>query len=787
MNTPALVGSNVTLSITPKLLHKAQAGRKEGQLATKPVPGWCVAGILLLLAAASSVAQQGPLGPKAGYLYPAGGERGTTVQVTVGGDALAGVQRALVTGVGVTATVGKFHRPMNPGQANRIRERLEEAQQALTQKNPLTAPRLYVFAPAAFTLLAREAGLTPEEIADLDEFRRRRTDPKRQDNPQIEETLQLTLQIAADAPPGVREIRLAGPAGLSAPVRFVVGSLPERREVEPNDAMADTCVEALPAVINGQVMPGDVDRFRFAAPKGMRLVASAATRSITPFLADAVPGWFQATLRLLDPDGREIAYDDTSRGGLDPVILCELPRDGDYTLEIRDAIYRGREDFVYRISLGQLPYVTRLEPMGARQGATVPVRLVGWNLPSEPVRVETARLEPGIYRLPAEGAALNQLPFTVEGLPTVREREPNDTARKPQPVSLECVIEGRMDRPGDIDVYAVRAPAGAVLVAEVMARRLGSPLDASLRVTDASSAVLAFNDDWVDKAAGEATHHADSRVELKAPAGGVCLIAVRDSRGEGGAEYAYRLRISRPKPDFALRVTPAGLGVRAGMNVPFTVFAVRKDGFDGDITLRLTGSLRRYTLSGARIPAGQEKVQLTLGAPPGRPGLPETLTLEGIATIGGLQVRRTAVPAEDRMQAFAYRHLTPAQEWLVATGAAPATIPAIRLAEVGPLELRVGGSAKVKVTAPPWLLNDTLKLGLNDPPAGIELVGAEVTGGALLVEIRAVAGKAKPGDRGNLVLEAFRETVPVGTRPRAATVRRLPLGVLPAFGYEVAR
>ncbi len=746
----------------------------------------CLQAAALLFLAASTGAQQASLGPKAGYLYPAGGERGTTVQVTVGGDALAGVQRALVTGLGVTAAVGKFHRPLNPGQANRLRERLEEAQAALIEKNPLTARRQNVNLPAVFAVLAKEAGLTPEEIADLEEFRRRRTDPKRQENPQIEETLVLSVQIAADAPLGVREVRLAGPTGLSAPVRFVVSELRERREVEPNDAMADTCVEALPAVINGQVMPGDVDRFRFTAPKGMRLVASAATRSLTPFLADAVPGWFQATLRLLDPDGREIAYDDTSRGGLDPVLFCELPRDGDYILEIRDAIYRGREDFVYRISLGQLPYVTRLEPMGARQGSATPVRLVGWNLPEAPVVVNTSRMEPGIIRLPAEGAALNQLPFMVEFLPTVREKEPNDTAGKPQGVALEAVVEGRMDRPGDIDRFQVRAPAGTALVVEVTARRLGSRLDPSLRVTDPAGATLAFCDDWVDKAAGDATHHADARVELKAPHGGVCHVAVRDSRGEGGPDYAYRLRISRPKPDFALRVTPAGLGVRAGMNVPFTVFAARKDGFDGDITLRLAGSLRRYTLSGARIPAGQEKVQLTLGAPTGRPGLPEALMLEGAATIGGVQVRRAAAPAEDRMQAFAYRHLTPAQEWLVATGAAPATVPAIRLAEVGPLALRVGASAKVRVTAPAWLLNDTLKFGLYDPPAGIEIAGTEVSGGALLVEVRAVAGKAKPGDRGNLVLEAFRETVPVGSRPRSAAVRRLPLGVLPAFGYEVA-
>jgi hypothetical protein len=35
----------------------------------------------------------------------------------------------------------------------------------------------------------------------------------------------------------------------------------------------------------------------------------------------------------------------------DPVLYYEVPADGHYDLEIKDAIYRGREDFVYRITL----------------------------------------------------------------------------------------------------------------------------------------------------------------------------------------------------------------------------------------------------------------------------------------------------------------------------------------------------------------------------------------------------------------------------------------------------
>ena len=61
----------------------------------------------------------------------------------------------------------------------------------------------------------------------------------------------------------------------------------------------------------------------------------------------------EVVAKVADPD-KEVAYDDDYRFKPDPVILFEVPRDGAYVFAITDAIYRGREDFVYRISIGEL-------------------------------------------------------------------------------------------------------------------------------------------------------------------------------------------------------------------------------------------------------------------------------------------------------------------------------------------------------------------------------------------------------------------------------------------------
>lgn len=67
--------------------------------------------------------------PYIGYLYPAGGQRGTVVLVTVGGQMLRGAREVHVSGEGVRAEVVKYIRPWRNLQAEQralLRSRLAE-------------------------------------------------------------------------------------------------------------------------------------------------------------------------------------------------------------------------------------------------------------------------------------------------------------------------------------------------------------------------------------------------------------------------------------------------------------------------------------------------------------------------------------------------------------------------------------------------------------------------------------------------------------------------------------
>ena len=72
----------------------------------------------------------------------------------------------------------------------------------------------------------------------------------------------------------------------------------------------------------------------------------------------------------------------------DPVIHFEVPHDGTYTVEVRDSLYRGREDFVYRLTLGELPFVTGIFPLGGKVGEKTSVALTGWNLPEKKLTLD---------------------------------------------------------------------------------------------------------------------------------------------------------------------------------------------------------------------------------------------------------------------------------------------------------------------------------------------------------------------------------------------------------------
>ena len=772
-----------------------------------------------LVAAAGAIAQSQLLNnPHAGFAYPAGGQQGTTVQVRVGGRFLEGTTGAVFSARGLRADIVGYDKPLTQREITDLREKAQQLQQG---------------------------AMTPEVRRQLVEMRERIGDSVRRNaNPNLSETVTLAIAIDADAEPGAWQLRLVTPLGLSNPVAFSVSQLPEVLEQEAAAPDAGAAANAgpgragargagrgapqgpgltaplhaeppqrvtPPAVINGRIIPadprqgagggrrqpnqyapGDADRYVFEARKGQDFVIAVSARDVMPYLADAVPGWFQATVALVDAAGKEVAYDDDFRFQPDPVLHYRIPADGDYTVEIKDALYRGRDDFVYRLSIGELPFVTSIFPLGGAARAKTTVQVAGWNLPTSTVTMDASDAGPGTAMLTVRRGAIvsNRVPFAIDAVRDIVEREPNDAPKNAATLALPVIVNGRIQAAGDVDVFAVTGRSGDQIVAEVTARRLGSPLDSVIELTDAAGARLAVSDDVADRGAGLITHQADSRITITLPAAGTYYLRIGDLQRKGGAEYGYRLRIGAPQPDFDVRVTPAEINAGAGTSVVLTAHAIRKDGFAGDIALSLKDAPPGFTLSGGVVPAGQNQVRLTVNVPPMRPAGPFSIAMEARAAVRGKTVAHPAQAAEEMTQAFAYRHLVPADSLKLTVLARGGTRLPARVVSGEIVRMPAGGSARVRVELPVARALQNVQLELSEPPEGVSIRAVEVDGTGASFVVEADASKAKPGLRGNLIVALSGERVPAqrgnqAAPPGAAARRRVPVGVLPAIPFEI--
>jgi hypothetical protein len=644
-----------------------------------------------VLAAASSAWAQGQY---IGYVYPAGGQQGSTFPIRLGGQGLRLASDLIVSGEGVSVRLVDFYRVFDNQEMSFLSQQLNELRKKETILGDVFAAKMSSFefptpiGPPVDESKQGEAKKEPpkpeKEVAKqrlIERIEKRFAEDER--TPAVWSQTELVyaeVTVEPDAKPGRREIRVITKSGISNPLPFYVGQVPEvarkamktmqlpilgkeyqaQRYRPPEEEELRVTV---PCTMNGQIAAGEMNRYRFQATKGQRLVISAKARDLVPYVADGVPGWFQAVLRLRDANGRELAYNDDFRFNPDPLIYFEVPDDGEYVLSINEALFRGRESFVYRITVGEVPFVSSIFPLGGRVGEPVKIEMEGWNLEKTTMAPPPKEAGPGIHMIAATNGkfASNYVPFALDTLPESLDKEPNDEPSKAQKVTLPVIVNGRADRPGDWDVFEVEGKAGETIVAEVSARRLGSSYDSFVKVTGADGKIIALNDDHYDAGSGMNTNHADSYVMVKLPANGKYFVHVGDTTRRAGKDFAYRLRISQPQPDFALRLIPSRLILPIKGSAAVTVFALRKDGFDGPITLSFKNLPQGLQSGGATLPAKQEVVGLGLATTlTAAMEKPVNVTVVGTAKAGDREIVHEAVPSEDKMQAFLWRQLLPA-------------------------------------------------------------------------------------------------------------------------------
>ncbi len=435
------------------------------------------------------------------------------------------------------------------------------------------------------------------------------------------------VTVSADATVGVHDARVMSRLGISSPRAFTVGTLPEQTITEARDYPHKAAELPVNSVGNAVMPQRAIDYYAFEAEKGKRYAIECAARGIDSKLTPVVI--------VADAKGRDLLVNRT--GG---VIDFTPDADGKHLIKVNDLTFKGSDHHFYRLALQEIP----AEGPPPRQPATAKVGSVSW---------------------PPHGLPVD---------PKQREAEPNDDAAQVQVISLPCDIGGSFYPAADVDTYEFTAKKGETWWIEVASERLGLSTDPFVlvqRVTEKDGAevlldVAELHDIPSPLKISSNGYSYDGppydigspdvlgKVEI--PEDGRYRLQVRDLFGGTRNEPAneYRLVVRQARPDFALAAWTVHMtlrnGDRAALSKPLAlrtgdatvleVLAIRRDGFAGDIELKMDGLPAGVHATGLRIPAGKSVGHIVVTADENATRDFSLATITGSAVIGEQTVTR---------------------------------------------------------------------------------------------------------------------------------------------------
>ena len=389
-----------------------------------------VAGLLATTAMAQLV-------PEIGYVYPAGGRAGTTVDVVLGGYDWTPDMQLFV------------HDP-------RIKLEISGPPSQVLISEP---PYWFGYKARGFAWpLARE--------------------------------FHAKLTIPADVPPGLVKWQVANANGASPVGTFHVSNVPEIVE----DAKRKTAqpLPALPVTVSGQIRRiEEIDRYQFSVPKAGPVTIELLARPFGSML--------HGMLQVRDASGK-LLLDVADSEGRDIVTTFIAHADAKYELSLHDLDFAGDRSYAYRLTLTAGPHVVAAYPAAGKRGETRKVEFLGIGVATGGPQLEsvtrdiafpaTAGVASFAYSL--ETPFGNAKPHTLL-ISDVAEQV--EVAGAATPLTAPVAITGFLETRFGSDPFTLELKKGDKWELNAVARAIGSPLDLELQVLGPDGKQVATNDD----------------------------------------------------------------------------------------------------------------------------------------------------------------------------------------------------------------------------------------------------------------------------------------------------
>ena len=537
-----------------------------------------IAAFVLFFVGDSWAADEGgktaPKEPKALSVFPMGGERGATIEMSVRGRHLEGAYAAWF-------------------ECDDVEIRflgLEEIQES-----------------------------APDELVERD--------PQAKQTELAGHRARLQLRIGEDARVGLHRFRIVSPRGMSNALTFQVVSEPVVLEQEGEKHQA---VQA-PAVIAGTTKTnGEIDLYAFQAEAGEQFHFQTFTSFpiYIPYSAEAELNLYAPTGSWFDPDrllrlpweSKPLSWVPVlqsrrqgwgARFAVFPMPTHRFRKAGRYLVSMGSFLGEGNPDFVYllRIAteppdsstvLGQTAHPDPADWLERDSGAYAQHGAFHKPLESDRLKVLAARsVAPATGSGDAEAEPESQGDAVHDRvISRFQEQEPNDT-EGPE-VSTAVVLEGTIDPPGDVDTYRFRVKAGEGLAFEVETPEAAPPqFNPWIRVSGPrgedvfANIHLEYGGDGDD-----VSKTTERKTVFTFQEDGIYQLRIRDlTSRRSGPDLAYRLMI-RPKiphvgrVEYVLGVKGRRLGpttdrvnLEPGQSKTFTVICDLEEGFEGGVAV----------------------------------------------------------------------------------------------------------------------------------------------------------------------------------------------------------
>jgi hypothetical protein len=611
---------------------------------------------LLVLRAGNALAQPRPgsnlPAPRLMTVMPPGGKIGSTVEVTFTGTDLEEPEQLLFSHPGIKA-------------------------EPIATPTPAPSPQ-----PKPQPLNRRGRGMGPPVVS------------------------RFKVTLASNVPPGIHDVRFVNKWGVSNPRAFVAGDLNEVLEKEPNNDVEQSQRVEINSTINGSMVnPTDVDYFVFAGKKGQRVVLSCLASSIDSRFHPGLEVYDRKGKQLasgrdydnndavtdciLPDDGdyyvRQFHFTHTQGSAehfyrlsistapwIDAVFPCAVEPGKTTSVTVYgrnlpgsklDASVSDGERILERITVNITapPSPPTPLPSGERGAKPTPLAPLGRGVGGEGLPPFSGLMTPKMagndgfpFRIHNNSGWSNPVLIGLARSPLVLDNGKNDTPETAQEVPVPCEIAGHIEKLRDRDWYAFTAKKGDTYILDILSDRLGAPTYPYFMLRNDKSD-LKESDDNQDMLSRKFFARSEDPQPFRfvVPADGKyrLMVSSRLADAVAGPRHFYRVRITPPQPDFHLvalatdEYRPSATTVLAGGQEAFTLFALRQDGFAGEINVRVEGLPAGVTAARQRIGGNLRETSLVLSAAKDAAAWTGPIKIVGTATIDGKKVVREARPA----------------------------------------------------------------------------------------------------------------------------------------------